>query len=221
MLILSLIKKDILITKNQIYITLICFFAIPLFMNQFTGAYGEFGGFYSLYITVSYCVYLTFQAIFISEDKYKGAIYLTSTPFTRRSFVYARYVLIYSITAFSVIAYNLIGIITIRFGFRFTSITFSDVLHTVLFMSIIYGILLPLYYQFGFNAIKYPMMIVSVLLPLWGWLVFSKLLTSLGINIEQGLPASIPYSIVIAFVSVLLIALSIQISNKLFKVKDL
>lgn len=149
-MLISLVKKDFILTKKYVLLLVIFSVAAPIFIASKINFYGK--GFCCFFLTVIYLEYILFGTISTIEDKYKGSSLLCTTPYTRCAMVKAKYLFIlvifmccyfiYTITTYwSPIAMERLNFITFGLSFFITTIYFA--------------VFIPLQYKFGYEKTRY------------------------------------------------------------------
>ncbi len=211
-MLLSLIKKDLLLVKRYIPITAVFAVAIPLFVA--TRIDIADGGFLSFFLTVVYVQFLLISSLSMKEYKYRGGALLCTTPYTRSMTVKAKYLfllmifigttLIYTATAtFSPVEIPLPSISTIGIA--------------LLLITIIYGIYIPLEYRLGYDRARYMTSILIFVIPfvlplILRWMQAGNAKFNFSLSISNGL--IYPLIVVIGL-------LSMKISTSIYCRKDL
>lgn len=160
-------------------------------------------------------ILLTFLLSYsIEESKNNGTELLLTTTYTRTDLVVARYFLMLTILSFQVIL-NIITMIFIAEG------SFALVNSVNWYMAFIgwflsLAIFVPLTFVFTYKILTIPMVLISILILMIG-AIFYKLKQE-GIDVESynGI-----YLFLALIVSVILLVVSMMISNKIFSKKDL
>ncbi|HBC92467.1 MAG TPA: ABC-2 transporter permease [Pelotomaculum sp.] len=211
----NLVKKDFLLVKKYLALTVVLAFGIPLFVAwQAPGMMG----FAVFLITVIFTVYIPLQSVSLAEAKYpKATALLCTAPYRRSAVVKARYVFFLIIFIFCCLAYAILSLLAPQMEMLST----MDVVITFLIFSIVFGIYIPLQYKFGFEKTKYLLMVLlfatSFLMPS---IVKMFAHTNINLDIFTGLPLPVRYA---ALITVILIVISISLtaSIKTFQAKAL
>ncbi|MCM1990784.1 ABC-2 transporter permease [Oceanirhabdus seepicola] len=149
-MLLSLVKKDFILVKKYLLILLIFAVGAPIFIT--TKINFSSGGFLEFFITVIFIEYMLFNTVSISEDKYKASALLCSTPYTRNRLVKAKYLFILVIFVCIYIIYTITSFIVPIGIERLNIVTLGRAL---LIITIFWGIIIPIQYQFGYEKTKY------------------------------------------------------------------
>ena len=212
---IHLIKKDFLLIKRYLPLTVILAFGIPLFVFWRVPA---MMGFTAFMMTVIFTVYIPLQSVSLAETKYpKTTALLCAAPYTRNAVVKARYIFLLILFAFCYLAYTILSLLVPQINM----LSAFDMILTLLFFSIIFGIYIPMLYKLGFERIKYVMMIVlfvaSFLLPSAVKLLANS---SMDFSIFMNLPLPVSYAALIAVIFAAA-AISLSASIKIFQTKEL
>lgn len=160
-------------------------------------------------------ILLTFLLSYsIEESKNNGTELLLTTTYTRTDLVVARYFLMLTILSFQVIL-NIITMIFIAEG------SFALVNSVNWYMAFIgwflsLAIFVPLTFVFTYKILTIPMVLISILILMIG-AIFYKLKQE-GIDVESYNGIHLFLALI---VSVILLVVSMMISNKIFSKKDL
>lgn len=150
----------------------------------------------------------------IEESKNNGAELLLTTTYTRADLVVARYFLMLTILSFQVIL-NIITMIFIAEGsFALVNSVNWYMVFIGWFLSL--AIFVPLTFVLTYKTLTIPMVLINILIMMIGG-IFYKLKQE-GIDVESynGI-----YLFLALIVSVILLVVSMMISNKIFSKKDL
>lgn len=158
---ISLIKKDLVIIGNKNFTFLllvpIVFILFVYFVNKSSL------GFIVLLLSALMSFFITNQAIDIEEEKSTNAFsLLCCTPFSRKDFVYARYMLNYLIYTYSLLVYTILGV----FLLNAPPANLVNILVSFSMVSFVLSIYLPIKYKFGLNGTKYISMVFILLIGL-------------------------------------------------------
>lgn len=211
----NLIKKDFLIVKTYLPLTVILAFAIPLFIWWKAPVVT---GFTSFIITVIFTVYVPLQSVSLAEERYpRTSALLCTAPYQRSTIIKARYVFFLILYIFCYLAYTVLCL----FIPGIEMISASNSLLSFLVFSIILGIYLPLQYKLGFEKTKYALIIVlwatSFCLPSLVK-VISKTDTVFGILTD--LPSPVTCAALTALI-IIVVAMSLTASISIFQTKEL
>ncbi|MBA4533836.1 ABC-2 transporter permease [Brevibacillus halotolerans] len=150
-MVLNLVKKDLILAKKYIIPMLIFAVVGPIYLYsklEFSG-----GSFISFLITVIFAEFILFNMVSMSEEKYKGAVLLCTTPYTRNGIIKGKYLLVLFIFLSCFILYNLATVLGASIGLELlTPLTFGIAL---LVVSIFFGILIPVQIKLGYEKTRY------------------------------------------------------------------
>lgn len=215
----NLVKKDFILAKKYLMPTIIFAIVGPIFIYSKLGLSN--GSFLSFLITLLFTEYILFNMIAITEDKYKGAALLGTTPYTRKSVIKAKYLLILIIFLGCFLLYNLAIIIGGSVGLERLSISSAGA--SLLITSIFFGVLIPVQIKFGYEKTRYISFILIFLTPfllpvILQWIQSNNVTLDIHLLdiIPQGLQVWLPF--VLAFVIYLI---SMQGAIRIYSKKDL
>lgn len=211
-----LVKKEFLLVKAYLLAIILLSVAIPLFVNaQMNPIIGKSSGF------LAYCLETIFVQLLLSssasliESKYpKAQALLSTTPYTRKLLVVAKYSFFFIIFLYSTLMFLVVSTISPTYFGEFDVLMIGPVF---LFLCFFIGIVVPLEYKVGYEKVKYIYSFALVIIP---FIIsrFSNLSGLLSIkrymeNIPAGLQLtlSILFGCFIGFVS---ICISIGIYSK-------
>jgi len=201
--------------KKYLVLMILLAFGIPLFLIWQAPS---IMGFPAFLITVVFTVYIPLQSVSLAETKYpKTTALLCSTPYTRGAIVNARYVFFLILFIFCWFAYVILSFIVPKMDI----ISILDVIITFLIFSIVLGIYIPLQYKFGFEKMKYVLMILlfatTFLMP-----SIVKMLTHANINLDifTSLSSPVRYAALITVIFIVIL-MSLSASIRTFQKKEL
>ena len=215
MMTLQLVKKDFLIAKKYVLFMMGFTAVIPLFVVVSVPAMTGTGAFiYSVIFTVI----IILQSAAMEEAKHPKAIaLLCAAPYSRKSFVMAKYACFFILFAYCYAVYCLLGVIFISVEF----ISLSSLLAVLMCGTIIYSVFLPIYFKLGFEKTKFIFQIAIIVFA-FGPPLFLRLYTNLNfsINVLAYLPA-VTINIAMILVSFVTLLVSMNLSMKIFSRKEL
>lgn len=215
MMTLQLIKKDFLLARTHILIAMGLSVLIPLIVMVnvpiVTGAV-------AFIYTVVFATLLSLQSVASVEAKFPKAVaLLCASPYSRNSFVMAKYACFYLLFAYCYVVYALLGL----FFPTIEAINLSVVLAVLMFGTIIYSVYLPVYFKLGFERTKFFFLIV-VLIIAYGMPMLINLSGNLNLYFFKFflLPAAILNSMML-ITSIVVFAVSMNLSMRIFSKKEL
>lgn len=215
-MLINLVVKDILLVKRYFFILLVFAAIAPIYLS--TQLHLNDGGLIGFLLTVVFMEHILFGTISKFEDQYKGATLLCATPYTRSAFVKAKYLFLLVVFLCASIIRMIISII-IPSGIENLSINALGI--TFLVVSILFGILLPFQFKFGFDKTKMISFIVVFLTPFVAPTLIKEIQLS---HLNFTLPLPFP-SIIMAWmpclISIVISIISMIISLKIYAKKDL
>ncbi|BCA37059.1 MULTISPECIES: ABC-2 transporter permease [Bacillus] len=215
-MLINLVVKDIMLVKKYFSILLIFAAIAPIYLS--TQLKLNDGGLIGFLLTVVFMEHILFGTISKFEDQYKGAALLCATPYTRSAFVKAKYLFLLVVFLCASIIRMIISII-IPSGIENLSINALGI--TFLVVSILFGILLPFQFKFGFDKTRMISFIVVFLTPFVAPTLIKEIQLS---HLNFTLPLPFP-SIIMAWmpclISIVISIISMIISLKIYAKKDL
>lgn len=215
-MLLTLVKKDMLIAKQFVFVTMLVVIAIPLFIMWIAPSLSS--GFIPFLFTVIIVELMLLQYISQEEAKYpKATALLCTAPYTRSTLVKAKYLFFVLIFAYCYIVNTLIMLVMDKSNFLDITSTLAVLLLSVL----IYGIYMPIEVKYGNSKARFVFMIIIFALS-FGPIVFAKLFANITIDFSAltAIPAIIK-NIMLALTSIVIFAVSLLVSIKIFSRKEL
>ncbi|MEH7787677.1 MULTISPECIES: ABC-2 transporter permease [Bacillus cereus group] len=215
-MLINLVVKDIMLVKKYFSILLVFAAIAPIYLS--TQLKLNDGGLIAFLLTVVFMEHILFGTISKFEDQYKGATLLCATPYTRSAFVKAKYLFLLVVFLCASII-RMITSIIIPSGIENLSINALGI--TFLVVSILFGILLPFQFKFGFDKTRMISFIVVFLTPFVAPTLIKEIQLS---HLNFTLPLPFP-SIIMAWmpclISIVISIISMIISLKIYAKKDL
>lgn len=154
--ILALVKKDFLLIKNFLPLTLLFSLAIPLLISREAGSLGALGP----YLYTGMVVFLSFMVyhmISMEEMKEEGMVYLQTTPLSNSLIGLAKFAVV--LISFTII--SLVYLLPARLGLIDLGLVgLRDVLIALLFLEIFFAIYIPLTFKLGYTRLQFVSMIL-------------------------------------------------------------
>jgi ABC-2 type transport system permease protein len=217
MLLLHLIKKDILLAKTLVLITIAILIAIPLFFAF--AATASMGLLPVLYMVV-FTEIMLLQGVLAMEAKNpKASALLCAAPYSRKTLVQAKYAFFLLLFASCYIIYTLLALIV----HPSDMLAPASVLAVLLFGAIVYGVYMPIEFKYGNVKARFVFMALILVLSL-GPMLFANFLAGIDFGAIIANIAAIPNivkCIVLALLSALAFMASIAISIRIVAKKDL
>ncbi|MDF9468589.1 ABC-2 transporter permease [Bacillus sp. FSL K6-0273] len=215
-MLINLVVKDIMLVKKYFSVLLVFAAIAPIYLS--TQLKLNDGGLIGFLLTVVFMEHILFGTISKFEDQYKGATLLCATPYTRSAFVKAKYLFLLVVFLCASII-RMITSIIIPSGIENLSINALGI--TFLVVSILFGILLPFQFKFGFDKTRMISFIVVFLTPFVAPTLIKEIQLS---HLNFTLPLPFP-SIIMAWmpclISIVISIISMIISLKIYAKKDL
>lgn len=215
-MLINLVVKDILLVKKYFSILLVFAAIVPIYLS--TQLKLNDGGLIGFLLTVVFMEHILFGTISKFEDQYKGAALLCATPYTRSAFVKAKYLFLLVVFLCASII-RMITSIIMPSGIENLSINALGI--TFLVVSILFGILLPIQFKFGFDKTRMIPFIVVFLIPFVAPTLIKEIQLS---HLNFTLPLPFPSIIMVwmpCLISIVISIISMIISLKIYAKKDL
>ncbi|MGG2091709.1 ABC-2 transporter permease [Bacillus sp. S13(2024)] len=215
-MLINLVIKDLMLVKKYLLVLLVFAVIAPIYISSQLELSDD--GLVSFLLTVLLLEYILFGTVSKSEDKYKGAAYLCATPYTRNAFVKAKYLFIFVIFICSVIIHIITSVIVPS---AIEKLNINALGITCLILSIIFGVLIPVQFKFGYDKTKLISFFIIFLTPfvfptLIKWFQSSHISFTITFPFSQTIQAWIP-----CFISLVIGFISMIISLKIYAKKDL
>lgn len=212
-MLLHLIKKDFVIIKKYVWLMLIVAFFIPLFILW---RIPELTGSISFVISAIFSVFILLMYVSMKESQYsKASALLCATPYPRSMVVMSKYGFCVVIFAVCSVIYWAETLIFPKIG----SFNFEMVMAVFDGMCLLISIYLPIQFKLGYEKTKFFFIIIIMASP---FLLpqLSKINGASYLVFVNSIPAAF-LCVIVAFVSLILLAISILISVKIYSQKDL
>jgi ABC-2 type transport system permease protein len=219
-MILHLIKKDILLAKKYVLIVMLVAVLIPilvLIISDRTGS--SLPGF----VPLLYMVVLTQLVLLqnISHLEYrspKAPALICASPYTRKSFVIAKYAVFVLLFVYCLIAYSVVALVVDSSKL----LDLTSILAVLLIGVTLYGIYMPVEFKYGVIKTRFIFMVTLLLIPLGPVLFMEPLVNTITLDIELflAMPSAVANS-VLAAASTAIYMISMIVSMKVFANKDL
>lgn len=211
-MLIHLVKKDFLIAKKYVMLVLFIVIGIPLFVSWRSPQFSQTLGFT---LAVIFSEFMLCQNISLKENKYsKATALLCATPYPRSGLVQSKYILFVLVFIYCTFVYWAESLLFPHIG----NFNITHILTVFLFTSLAYGIYLPIQYKLGYEKTKLFFMLIIMASPF-----VLPALTKYG-NINILAIAKIPnkiFNIILGLTSLLILLISMCISIKIFKKKEL
>lgn len=213
MMMLHLIKKDILLVKKYVIITMAVMIIFPLFTMMTAPSVSGLPTF--LYMAII-AELLLMQALSQEESKYPKAIaLLCASPYKRSTFVMAKYTLILLIFAYCYIVHTLLTLALSQSGIM----DLTSILTVLLINVIIFGVFVPLELKLGFVKAKFFSTVIILLFAL-GPSLLNGFFEGIDFSALTAMPSNLK-NIVLALASIAALGISATVSIRIFARKDL
>ena len=212
-MLISLIKKDFILVKKQMFFLLAFAIFIPMFL--YSKSTDSIMDIVILPITAIFALFQINSSIYAIEEKYKGSVLLSTTPYTRGSLVKARYAFFIIVLAL-VVAINYIMAFIPMLSLPVPAYTALAI--ALLVSSVYLSALIPLQYKFGVDKTRYISFLVVFAMPFIAPYV-AKIISKYNISIN--LPVSpIMQALVMIGLAVIFYIISMVVSIKIYSKKN-
>ena len=212
--IISLIKKDFLLMKRYLFLTVAFMFGVPLLLLWKAPEAIGLGGF----MVTAFMTFVTCeQQLSVFYVKYPKALALLfATPYKRSEYVIARYAFFSLLFIVALALYNAVYLFS-----RARLVSVQGALSAYLLWSVFLGVYLPLQFKLGYEKMKYAMMALilfpPIVLPLIAPYVRNLApYTAFTIVLSQS-----AWLLLFVFASTIITAVSIAISVQILNNKEL
>lgn len=217
MMFLHLVKKDILIAKKLVLITMFLMIVIPLFFMCFVPELSGFPVF--LYMIIMIEIMLLQSISQLEAKNPKAPALLCAAPYTRKAFVKSKYVLFILLFAYCYIGHTILALIINPLKI----LDLTSLLCVMLCSVTIYGIYMPVEFKYGAVKARYFSSAIILVLSL-GPTIFLNLFSSINfseiLKSIESIPAAVKY-ITLSLLSILSFITSMVISMRIFANKEL
>lgn len=206
---ITLIKKDFILFKKYMLFIIIILFALPIALASKSSEVNLVQSTLAFAFEVIYSEFLICRYLAMKEYQYpKAASFLCTLPYTRNMQVASKYLIYFIVFVFCCVAYW----IDTLFIPNLAKLN-SELIIPVLFAaSVLYGIYMPVQYQFGYDKSKLIFMFLLIAFPL----LTANTNTTMVIEILSKI--TFPVMLILALVALLL---SVILSIKIFNGKEL
>jgi ABC-2 type transport system permease protein len=212
-MLLNLVKKDFLLIKKNVFIMMFAVIAIVLF---FLWQAPALAGFPSFLLMVLYAEIILCQSVSMMEAKYpKASALVCAAPYSRSTFVAAKYVFALFIFAFCYIVYSLMALFVPKAG----SLDLFTALAALLVIILLYGIYMPLEFKFGFEKTKF-----AFTITLFAATFGVSMLYGTHIKIDLSWLSAIPAVVqllALVLINIAILAISMKASIRIYARKEL
>ncbi|MGC9299198.1 ABC-2 transporter permease [Bacillus cereus] len=215
-MLINLVVKDIMLVKKYFSILLVFAAIAPIYLS--TQLQLNDGGLIGFLLTVVFIEHILFGTISKFEDQYKGAALLCAIPYTRSACVKAKYLFLLVVFLCTSII-RMITSIIMPSGIENLSINALGI--TFLVVSILFGILLPFQFKFGFDKTRMISFIFVFLIPFVAPTLIKEIQLS---HLNFPLPLPFPSIIMVwmpCLISIVISIISMIVSLKIYAKKDL
>lgn len=160
-MLLSLMKKDFLLVKKYLIVMFAAAVALPVFIKIKTEVMMT-GGFFAFFISTLYILFILFNSVSMLEFKYKASALLCATPYTRNALVVSKYLFLLVLFIGTFILYTATALLIPS---RMDMLSLSDFGTSFFIVTIIFSILIPVQYYFGFDKARYVFFFSIFLVP--------------------------------------------------------
>lgn len=218
MMIANLVRKDLLLVKKTAAVFIGVSILVPLILIFNSAQMAGAGIVACLYMVILTEIFFM-QSVAAEEEKSPKAVaLLCATPYSRKSYIIARYICYLSFYGGCLAIYTIIAAIYPRFGF----LNITEALTVFLASAILYGVYTPITIQYGI-AKGHLVLAVAILLVSAGPTLLAQLFhpdLRRIIELLQG-TSTLMVSVVVGVSGVVMFMLSMIISIRIFSKKEL
>nr|WP_088326154.1 ABC-2 transporter permease [Bacillus cereus] len=215
-MLINLVMKDFMLVKKYFLILLVFAAIAPIYIS--TQIQLNDGGLTGFLLTVILMEHILFSTISKFEDQYKGAALLCATPYTRSAFVKAKYLFLFVIFICASIIRIIISVIAPS---GIENLSASALGITFLTLSILFGVLLPVQFKFGYDKTRIISFFTIFLIPFVAPILIKGVQSS-HIDFTNTFPfPQIIQEWMPCFISLIIGFVSMIISLKIYAKKDL
>jgi hypothetical protein len=216
-MLINLVVKDFILMKKYLLFLLLFALAAPVVMAR------QADGGSLLFLMPLYLITVIEIAMYLQVSKFesvsRGAVLICATPYTRRTFIEAKYLFVFIAFVGTLVTQIVASLLSplIKMGLNLTTVGAA-----FLIVSLLFGVLIPCQIKFGFDVVRWIFFGFAFVIPFsLGPIV--RWYQSLGIPFSLSLPV-VPEPIQILFVFVLAVfitILSMYVSIRIYENKDL
>lgn len=211
-----LVKKDFILAKKYWLIMIIFAIVFPLYINFKPGV--PMKEFIAFFLVTLFIQFIMFNTVSLIEYKYKGSILLCTTPYTRKAIVLSKYIFLLIIFAGCYILNTLLSLI---FPKIVDGLNVFEIGISFLIVTLIFGVVIPMQYYFGYEKSKYIFSLIIFLSPFLSSFII-KSLQSNSISVSTMFPLSPILQICFLGLSAVLIGwFSFHLSLKIYSKQNL
>ncbi|WP_246028025.1 ABC-2 transporter permease [Paenibacillus xylaniclasticus] len=191
---------------------LIAAIALPVFIHRKITFFSE-AGFLPFFLSSLYIIFLLFSTVSMMEDKYRGAAHLCATPYMRNAIVRSKYLFIIAIFVGCYIIYTLTALFS---PIKISMLSLSDIGQAFFIITIVFGVIIPVQYRFGYDKSRYILFFLIFLTP-FVLPSIVKLLQNNGVTVGDLL--SYPQSVtglLLVLIALIVGFISLRISTRIY-----
>ncbi|WP_248676836.1 ABC-2 transporter permease [Sporolactobacillus vineae] len=215
-LLINLVIKDFMLMKKYLLFLVLFALAAPIVIASQTKDDSL------LFLMPFYLIMITEIATYLQVSKFesisRGAAFICATPYTRRTFIEAKYLFVFV---------TFVGILFAQIVASFllpslkTGLNLNAVGAAFLMVSLLFGVLIPCQIKFGFDVVRWIFFGLAFLIP-FSLGPILRWYQSLGIHFSFSLPVSQTGQILLMYVfAVVITFVSMYASIKIYEKKDL
>lgn len=210
---LKLQIKNMILIKKYIFMIVVVAIGVPLYVYHVVADKSPV--LLPLFIQVSFTVYFASNQLEIVEYKYKGNTLLCTTPFTRKSIVWSKYIFVISWVIACAIIYAILSIVLKGYLAFINSRSLVTVFSIIM---IIYSLYIPILLKSGYDKAKYLPAVLTFIVPYL--LVWLSSKTELFDREDLVIIPNNLY-IILIITTIIILFISVNISYKIYKNIDL
>lgn len=211
-MLLHLVKKDFLIVKKYVLITLVAAIVIPPFMLWRAPEYGGIMGFI---LSIIFAVFMLLQYVSLKEYQCpKAATLLCATPFPRKLLVLSKYIFCMLVFGICCLIFGIETMVAPQLG----TLRMETLALMFLVTALVVGLYLPVQYKLGYEKTKFAFFVIIMVSPV----LLPMLLKMEGTNFDALLtapPILVYGSMILA--GIIVLTISACLSAKFYNEADL
>lgn len=216
-MLLNLVKKDFLLVKKYLILMFVAAIVLPVLISTKTDTLID-GGILAFFISTLFIQFRLFISVSMLEYKYKGCSLLCATPYRRNALVISKYLFLLIMFIGCYILYTMTSLVIPK---QLDLLSFSDLGFSFLILTLIFSIMIPVQYRFGFDKAKYIFFFGVFITPFIVPVIIDYIQAN-DLNVQFTLPApQIILDLVPIVLALVIGSISMIASMRIFGKKDL
>lgn len=209
-MVLNLVKKDSLLVKKYLILMVVAGIALPVFIKLKTVSLAG-GGFLAFFISTLFIQFIIFNSVSLLEYKYKGSALLSATPYGRNALVQSKYLFLLLLFVGCCILYTLTALLIPN---QMDMLSISDLGNSFLIVSLVFSIMIPVQYRFGFEKSKYIFFFSIFITPF-----IAPVLMQIAQARNFSIPVAVPGPQIVQDLAPFVLALAVGIASMLVSMR--